>query len=129
MTFLRVYNLFAYIYLHASVISYPLTQCACFPDKVTKNSKGCAFVKFQTKEAALKCVESCEQLPGANMATIANSSVSKNTKVTASSVLKNLTLTIKGRPFRVDMAVDREEAKRLQEDTSTKSGKDTRTYT
>ena len=93
---------------------------------MTKNSKGSAFVKFETQEAALKCVESCEQLPGANMAATTSSKGKKSNGPTATEAMSNLTLTIKGRPFRVNLAVDRDEAKRLKDDTSAKSGKDKR---
>ena len=93
---------------------------------MTKNSNGSAFVKFETQEAALKCVESCEQLPGANMAATTSSKGKKSNGPTATEAMSNLTLTIKGRPFRVNLAVDRDEAKRLKDDTSAKSGKDKR---
>lgn len=60
------------------------------------------------------------------MAATTPSSKSKKNGPSASEALNNLTLTIRGRPFRVDLAVDRDEAKRLKDDTSAKSGKDKR---
>jgi nucleolar protein 4 len=125
-----------YSILHATVSPCCFLLCtpvclsvilACLlADKVTKNSKGSAFVKFQTPEAALRCVESCEQLPGANMGAATPAAKTKKNGISATEALSSLVLTIKGRPFRVDLAVDRDEAKRLKDDSSAKSGKDKR---
>lgn len=105
----------------------PIEFAVIVKDKITKNSKGSAFVKFKTQEAALSCVESCERLPGANLANSAGKSHTKNENgVSTSTALSTLTLTVKGRPFRVDLAVDRDEAKKLKEDPGAKSGKDKR---
>lgn len=65
-------------------------------------------------------------MPGANLAAPTTKAKKGANGASATEALNNLTLTIKGRPFRVDLAVDRDEAKRLKDDTSAKSGKDKR---
>jgi RNA recognition motif-containing protein len=62
-------------------------------DKITCECKGTAFVKFQTKEMAAKCLlKTGEQRTGAP-------------------------LLINGRPCRVDLAVDKDSAEKLKSET------------
>ena len=72
-------------------------------DKITGMAKGSAFIKFETREGALQCVEAAE--------------------VSSASAVHPL--TVQGRKCRADLAVDRGEAKRLREEEHT-AGRDKR---
>lgn len=77
------------------------------PDKATGLARGSGFVKFETREGAICAVESAEIGSRAEMAA------------------KKVPPTVKGRPCRVNLAVDRTEAKKLKE-SDTAHGKDKR---
>ncbi|CAE7844372.1 RBM28, partial [Symbiodinium microadriaticum] len=71
--------------------------------KITGLARGSAFIKFESREAALQCVEAAE---------ILNASSTNP-------------LIVHGRKCRADLAVDRNEAKRLREEEHS-AGKDKR---
>lgn len=74
---------------------------------MTGLARGSGFVKFSTREGALSAVESAEIGSRAEMAS------------------KRVPPTVKGRPCRVNLAVDRNEAKKLK-DSENSGGKDKR---